>query len=98
MKFRLLIGLIMFILLEGSLIVYALREIDQLTDRMNIPAFKWKLTLVLGILGIGILAGLFSAGLFLIFEIGMIWVLLPVLLAGLIVYLLIRRKLLRRGT
>jgi len=96
MKFRLLIGLIMFILLEGSLIVYALREIDQLTDRMNIPAFKWKL--VLGILGIGILAGLFSAGLFLIFEIGMIWVLLPVLLAGLIVYLLIRRKLLRRGT
>ncbi len=96
MRFRLIIGLIIFILLEGGLIVYAVRVVDRIKTRLEISAVKWKLYMVLGILGMSILAGLFSTGIFLIFEVGIAWILVPMFLAGWIVYLLIRRNLLKK--
>ena len=93
MRFRLLVALILFILLEAGLIVYAFRRIEQIARKTNISVFSWKLRAVFSIVGIGILAGLFSAGIFILLEIELFWILIPIAIAGLIAFLLLRKKL-----
>jgi len=93
MKLRLIVGLILFVLLEGGLLTFAVREIRELAERRNKSVFKWRLNTIAGILGINILVGLFSTGIFMLLEVGIFWIFIPMIISSFIVYLIIRGRL-----
>lgn len=93
MRFRLLVALVLFVCVEAGLIVYAFRRIEQIARKTDISVFSWKMRAIFSIVGTGILAGLFSTGIFILLEIELFWIVIPIAIAGLIAFLILRKKL-----
>ena len=96
MRFRLWVAIVLFLLVEGGLIIYAFRQIEKIAQKKNISAFPWKARAFFSILGLGILAGLFAAGIMMLLEVELFWILIPMALAGFYAYFLMRKKLLKK--
>ena len=93
MRFKLLIGLLLLLLVEGGLMIFAFREIDRMAREKGLSPFSWKVKAFLAIVGLSLLVGIFSTGIFMIFEIELFWITIPIIISGLIAFMMLRRNL-----
>lgn len=90
---RWMIATIVFLVIIGTMLAFILDDISRLARSKEVSALKWQLiTVITFLLGGTLVAGL-TAALFLLLEVGLIWVYVPVIPSCWIIFLIIKRRL-----